>query len=156
MPEIVVFKGEDGKLAGHGDRGDRAYKRFLQRVRDLAPDDTLAFSWKEPRAPGPHRLFFKVLRELFDRQEVFNNADELRTWLTVGAGYVRFVQGRDAMVALPMSIAYDQMDDDEFKEFIYRVQQFLWEPHAQQFLWPHLSPQAAYEAIEVLRLEYWK
>ena len=155
MPEIVVYRAEDGKLAGHGDKGDRAYKRFLAKVRELPDGGTLAFSWKEPRAPGPHRHFFGALRNLFDRQETFTSADELRTWLTVGAGYVRFVQGREVMVALPVSIAFDQMDDDEFAEFLHRIKTFLWEPHAHAVLWPHLSAQAAYDAMDGHCLECW-
>jgi hypothetical protein len=154
MPEVVVFKGEDGKLAGHGDKGERAYARFLARCRDMQHGATLAFSWREPRAPGSHRFFFAFLRGLFDRQEVFADADEMRAWLTVGAGYVRFVQGRDCLVALPQSIAFDKLDEDEFQDLIQRVKQFLWEPHAQGFLWPHLSEQQRFDAVEALRMEF--
>lgn len=154
MPEIVVFKDNAGKLAGHGDRGERAYKRFLSRLRELPAGATLAFSWREPRAPATHRFFFAFVRDLFDRQEFFSSADELRAWLTVGAGYVRFVEGKSGLVALPQSLAFDQMDDDEFLELIHRVKAFLWEPHTQAVLWPHLSEQQRFDAVEALRMEF--
>ncbi len=154
MPEIVVFKDEDGKLAGHGGKGERAYARFLARLRDLQQGATLAFSWREPRAARTHGFFFAFLRELFDRQETFDDVDELRAWLTVGAGYVRYVPGRDGLIALPQSIAFDKLDEDEFRELIHRVKQFLWDPDAYMFLWPHLSPQKAYEMVDLLRLEF--
>jgi hypothetical protein len=154
MPEVVVFKGDDGKLVGHGDRGERAYARFQARLRELERGATLAFSWREPRAPATHRFFFAFLRELFSRQEAFQDEDEMRAWLTVGAGYVRFVQGRDALIALPQSIAFDKLDEDEFRELIHKVKQFLWDPHAYLFLWPHLSPQKAYEMVDQLHLEF--
>lgn len=154
MPEIVVFKDQTGKLAGHGDKGERAYKRFLTRVRELPQGGTLAFTWREPRAPGSHRFFFALLGELFERQEFFGSSDDLRAWLTIGAGYVHYVQGPTCLIAMPQSIAFDKIDEDEFRELIRSVKAFLWTPHAQATLWPHLTPNQRYEAVEALRLEF--
>lgn len=153
MPEVVVFKDERGKLAGHGEKGARAYARFAARVRELAPGDTLAFSWREPRAPGSHRFFFVLIRELMERQEFFVNSDDLRAWLTVGAGYVTWCEGANGPIALPQSIAFDKLDEAEFLGLIQAVKTFLWTPHAQRTLWPHMNAQQSYEAVEHLMLE---
>lgn len=154
MPEIVVFKDSAGKLAGHGEKGARAYQRFLAQVRELPHGGTLAFSWRAPRSPQLHRFFFALLGELFERQEFFASSDDLRAWLTVGAGYVHWVQGPNGPIAMPQSIAFDKLDEDEFRGVIDAVKGFLWAPYAQSTLWPHLSPEQRYEAVEALRLEF--
>lgn len=157
MSEVIVVKGEDGKLQGFGDKGGRAYAKFLARVRDLVVGETLQFAWHEPRSPRHHRLFFSKLHALADRQEQFDAEDKLRKWLIVGAGYCDLVPGRDGqLVAIPQSIAFHQLDEVEFGELHRQVDAFLWTPHAQAFLWPHLSAQARYDMVDSLMLEFSK
>lgn len=155
MVDLVIVKGDDGRLHGFGDKGHRAYKRWVAKVRDLAIGETLSFSWREPRSPKFHRLFFAMLHNLFDQQEQFDDVDSLRAWLTVGAGYAEFVPGpKGRMVALPKSIAWDRMDDTEFHELVSAVWAFLCTEHPQRFLWPHLSPEQTSETVEQLLLGF--
>jgi hypothetical protein len=155
MSEVIVVKGEDGKLQGFGDKGGRAYGKFLARVRDMAIGETLQFSYREPRSPQHHRLFFAKLHALADRQEQFDTEDKLRAWLTVGAGFCDFVPGPSGrMVALPQSIAFAQLDEIEFGDLHAKVDAFLWKPHARHFLWPWLSDQQSYELVDKLILEF--
>lgn len=157
MSAVVVVKGEDGKLQGFGDRYARAWAKFLRRITELPIGSTLHFEWREPRSPAHHRLFFAKLGALADRQEQFEDADTLRAWLTVGAGYCRFVPGPTGrMVALPESIAWHKLDEADFGELHAKVDQFLWSDHARRFLWPHLSPQQTYDMVDQFLTEFSK
>jgi hypothetical protein len=157
VSDVVVFKGEDGKLQGFGEKGQRAYSKFRRRVEGMAPGETLQFSWHEPRSPKHHGLFFAKLHALLDRQEQFDTADKLRAWLTVGAGYADFVPGPTGrMVALPQSIAWHKLDEAEFSDLHAKVDAFLWTEHARAFLWGHLQPQQTYDMVDQFLTEFSK
>ena len=155
MSNIVVCMGNDGKLQGFGEKGARAWARFMRMLTGLRPGDTVEFSWHEPRSPGFHKRFFAKLNGLFEMQEQFEDVDRLRAWITVGAGECDFVPGPTGrMVALPKSIAWHKLDETDFRELARKVDDFLWSPHAQAFLWPHLSEARRYEMIELLDMEF--
>lgn len=155
MSEVVVVKGDTGKLEGIGEKGSSAWSRFLAKITSMGIGDTLRFVWHEPRSLQHHRKFFVKLHALLDRQEQFDSEDHLRQWLTVGAGYCTFVPGPDGItVALADSIAFHKLDEVEFTELHAGVDRFLYSPHAQAFLWPHLSAQLAYENIDRLIGEF--
>lgn len=157
MSDVVLVKGNDGKLQGLGDKGQRAYSKFRRKVESMEPGETLQFSWREPRSPRHHALFFAKLHALLDRQEQFDSADKLRAWLTVGAGYADFVPGPSGrMVALPQSIAWDRLDEAEFGELHRLVDAFLWTDHARAFLWGHLTSQQSYDMVDQLLTEFSK
>jgi len=150
MSDLVIVKTEAG-LQGLGEKNERAYGKFKAKTKAMEVGETLAFSWKEPRSPKFHRLFFAMLGNLFDRQEQFADADQLRSWLTVGAGYCDFVPGPTGrMVALPKSIAWHTMDDGDFRNLVSEVWAFLRTEHAQRFLWPMVAPALASEGVEQL------
>ena len=155
MSEVVLTKGDDGKLQGFGERGQRAYAKFRTRVEGMAPGDTLHFAWREPRSPKHHALFFAKLGALLDRQEQFDTDHKLRAWLTVGAGYCTFVPGPTGrMVALPESIAWDKLDEADFSDLHSKVDAFLWTDHARRFLWPHLTEQQTYDMVDQFLTEF--
>lgn len=155
MSEVVLVLGEDGRLAGFGEKGGKAYAKFRQRVKEMAIGETLTFSWREPRSPQHHRLFFAKLGALADRQEQFDTTEKLRMWLIVGAGYCDFVPGPTGrMVAIPQSIAFDKLDEVDFTDLHAKVDAFLWTPHAQHFLWPQLTEQGRYDMVEQLMREF--
>lgn len=155
MSDVVVFKGDDGKLSGFGDKGARAWAKFKKRVDGLQRGETLAFQWHEPRSGPHHRLFFAKLATLLDRQEQFEDLDTLLAWVKVGAGYCEFVPGPNGrMVALPRSIAWHKLDEADFGELHLKVNAFLRTEHAMRFLWGHLPADKASEAVEQLLQEF--
>lgn len=155
MSDLVITKGEDGRLRGIGDAGERAYARWRKAVEALQPGETLRFQWWMPRSQAHHRLWFAKLSALHSMQEQFEDVDKLRQWLTVGAGYCDFVPGpKGRMVALPQSIAWHRLDESDFAELHAKVDQFLWTDGARRFLWPHLSDQQSYEMVETLMQEF--
>lgn len=149
MPTLVVYKGDDGKLDGWGDKGRRAYAKFRKIVAELAPGETLDFSYRLPRSPQHHRYFFAQLGKLHDMQERFDTETGLLEWLKVGAGHCEFVPARDGQIAaLPKSISWEKLEEQDFIEFHRAVRDFLWTPHAQEFLWPHLTPAQRYAMLD--------
>ncbi len=157
MSAVVVTKGQDGKLQGMGEKGARAWAKFQRRVAGLMPGETLHFEWREPRSPAHHGLFFAKLHALLDRQEQFADADQLRAWLTVGAGYCDFVPGPTGrMVALPQSIAWHKLDEADFADLHAKVDAFLWTEHARRFLWGHLTTQQTYDVVDQFLTEFAK
>lgn len=155
MSEVVVTKGEDGKLHGFGEKGDRAWRKFMATIKALEIGATMQFKFWLPRSPRHHRLFFAKLGALADMQEQFKDADRLRQWLTVGAGFADFLPGPTGrMVAIPQSIAWHKLDEADFSDLHQKVDAFLWTDHARRFLWPHLNDAQTYAMVEALHNEF--
>lgn len=151
MSEVLIYKDETGKLAGFGEKGARQYARFLKAVRELEIGEMLSFNYRVPRSMKFHRLHFAMLKELFDAQEQFNDAEQFRKWTEVGAGHCDFVPGpKGRMVALPKSISYESLDDEEFASVHENTKAFLRTVHARQFLWPHMEPDQSAEMVQTL------
>lgn len=155
MSSVVLCKDERGKLAGASPADHKKWLRFLSRFAAMAIGDTLSFVWHEPRSPVFHRRFFALLNSLFDRQESFDDVDDLRTWLTCGAGHCKFVPGLEGgLCAIPESIAFHKLEQPEFQALVDKVWTFLDTERARGVLWPHASEQSTWSAIEQLRMEW--
>jgi hypothetical protein len=152
--DVVLIRTEEG-LKGLGEKSGKHYETFRNHVKSMPVGETVRFTWKKPRSPKFHALFFAVIGNVFDAQEQFSTADQLRTWLTIGAGYAEFVPGPTGrMAAMPKSIAWEHMDDVEFHELVEAVWQFLRTPHARGFLWPGMSDKLSAEAVDRLLVSY--
>lgn len=149
MADLVIFRNENGKLEGFGDKGRRAWDKFRRLVKDLDVGETLSFSYRLPRSPRHHRFFFARLSELFERQERFDAAKPMLEWLKVGAGHCDFAPGANGtLVALPKSIDWHSLEEQDFIEFHRDMTDFLWTPHAQEYLWPHLTTNQRYATLK--------
>ena len=149
MPTVTLTR-EDGKLTGLNDRDRRAYAKFKKRLETMGPKESLSFSWKEPRNPKHHRLVFLKFNALLDIQEQFDDVDDLRKWITVGAGYCDLVPGPyGKAVALPKSLNWERMEEPEFIEFHERMDAFLRSQHACNYLWGHLRGDQQAEMVEI-------
>ncbi|MFC4923601.1 hypothetical protein [Delftia deserti] len=149
MTKLVLTKDQQGKLCGMDPAGQRAYGRFKAAVAALEPGQTMAFNYRLPRSPKHHAFFFAKLQRLLDRTEAFTDLDKLRAWLTLGAGYAYFVPGLDGKPnAIPQSLDFDCMDENEFCELHRAVDAFLWTGHAQAVLWPALDVHQRWACME--------
>lgn len=138
MTELVVIRGEDGRLEGFGERGRRAWLKFRKLIAELEIGQTLKFTYKLPRSPRHHRFFFAKLAGLFDRQDQFQEFRPMLEWLKVGAGHVDMLPGRDGIpVAIPQSIAWENLEEQDFIEFHRAMNDFLNEEFAMATLWPN-------------------
>ncbi|MGE0349829.1 DUF1367 family protein [Hydrogenophaga sp.] len=155
MSKLVIIKNDQGKLEGIDPAGQRAYQKWRRLVTDLPVGQTLSFSYRMPRSPAHHRLFFGKLNNLLARTEAFTKLDDLRRWLTLGAGYADLIPGLDGQPnAIPQSLDFESMDEAEFGELHRQVDAFLWSTRAQQTLWPHLDDEARYRCVESFMREF--
>ena len=149
MPEIVVMRGNDGKLCGLGEKYQASLVKFKRLLQSAAPGETFSFTYKVPRSPQHHRWFFARVNDLLGMQETFSDLEHLLVFLKVGAGFVEFMPGSDGqLVAVPKSIAWHTLDEREFTEVRMAMQNFLWTPQAQAALWPHLNPDQRYAMVD--------
>jgi hypothetical protein len=81
------------------------------KLRELSEGELVKVRITKPRRAKHHRLFFAVIQAAFDNwpelhDEQFENADHLRAWLTVKAGYRDlFEEKLEASEADPKRIA---------------------------------------------------
>lgn len=149
MSDLVVFKDESGRLTGMGEKGRRAYDKFRKLIEGLAVGETFKLSYRLPRSPPHHRYFFAKVTGLFERQEQFTDFDRFLEWLKVGAGHCDLLPGPGAsLVAVPNSINWEKLEEQDFIEMHRALNDFLWTPLAQAALWPHLSAERRYQCIE--------
>ena len=138
-----------------GERDERQYEKFKRVIQAMPIGNTLQFEYRLPRSPAHHRMFFRKVRDLLDRQSTFDNEDDLRAWLCVGAGYCRFLPGIDGqLVAIPLTMNWVGLDEVKFCELHKRIDKFMWELHARRVLWPHLGDERSYWAVDSWRLEF--
>lgn len=149
MADFVIVRKEDGELDGLGEKGRRAWAKFCKLMRELEVGETLKFSYHLPRSPRHHRFFFAKMTGLLERQEQFVELNDLLEWLKVGAGHVTFMPGsKGELIAMPESIAWHKLEEQDFIEFHRAVNDFLWSEHAMAYLWPHLSFERAYTCVD--------
>lgn len=91
-------------------------------LRKLADNSRVVLEVKQPRNPYFHRLFFAMLKKVFENQDRFPTEDHLRIALTYEAGYFKeYPMSNGLLVTVPDSIAYEAMDQKEFEEYFNRV-----------------------------------
>ncbi len=150
MAELIVFRDEDGKLAGFGEKGRRAFNKFKKLVDELEIGETIQFSYRRPRSPQHHKFFFARMNNLLDMQESFKDLEELLVFVKVGAGFVEFMPSCGQLVAVPKSIAWHLLEEKDFTEVHRAIVDFLWTAQAQCALWPHLDDAKRYAMVDQL------
>lgn len=140
-----LFKALDG--FGKDDR--TSWRRFWKRVLNMKPGDIFEVEMVFPRSGPFHRRHFAIEQSVFDAQEVFEDYEQFRQWLKIGAAWVIWMPGPDGqLVPLPKSVSYAAADQDEFEKFHHAVVAFLRGPHAPSVLWPHMrNPSDMIDAI---------
>lgn len=149
MTTIAVTKNDQGKLVGAGEKSAKAYERFKAMLNALEPGEMVTLDYWHPRNPELHGWHFIILTAVFESQEQFENDKMFRKWIEVGAGHCDFVPGpKGRMVAIPRSIGWDELDDDDFQEHHEKAIDFLRSPDCTRFLWGHLNDAQQSEMIE--------
>lgn len=137
-------------VQGLGEANKRRFERFLHSLLDLEPGETVELSTRKPRSAWFHRKHMALESQLFDAQEVFADFAQFRDWLKIGGGLCDYFPGADGrLVAIPKSIAWDKLEEDDFRAFDEAMCAFL-RAHGCAVLWPGLRPAAQREAMERL------
>ena len=98
------------------------YNTDYDKLGKIRPDTTYLVNITKPRNIGRHRMFFAMVSMVFDNQDQYDNTDDLRSELTIKAGYFRVVKDLDgADRKRPKSISFANMDDLEFNAYYKSV-----------------------------------
>ncbi len=77
---------------------------------------------RRSRNPEFHRKVFSLFKLGFENQDVFDTFDIYRQVLTMKAGYVTRVKGKDAQLhPLPKSLSFESMSQTEFEDLFRAV-----------------------------------
>jgi len=68
-----------------------------------------------------HKRYFAFIKILFDSQEKFKDETVFRQFLQVRAGYGIPITINDLTMIMPDSIAYERLDESEFRKLFSRV-----------------------------------
>lgn len=129
-----------GALDGFNRDDKRAWRRFWKRLIGLEPGEMALIEARMPRSGPFHRRHMAIEQSVFDAQERFQDFEQFRYWLKVGAGWVTWAAGpKGGVVPIPKSISYAKADQEEFTRYHEAVVAFLREGHAARFLWRHLG-----------------
>lgn len=140
-----------GTLDGFSRDDKSAWRRFWKRLLRLEPGEMAVAEMVFPRSGPFHRRHMKIEQSVFDAQERFQDFEQFRYWLKVGAAWVTWAAGpKGGVVPIPKSISYAKADEAEFRRYHVQVIGFLRGDHAAKYLWPHLSPDAAAEMMNTI------
>ncbi len=158
MPSADALEGARhllfGALDGFSKEDKRAWRRFWRRLFSLAPGEMALFEMIFPRSGPFHRRHMKIEQSVFDAQERFQDFEQFRYWLKVGAAWVTWAAGpKGGVVPIPRSISYAKADEEEFRQYHDQVIEFLRGDHAAKYLWPHLKGQA-HEMMDAILQEF--
>lgn len=141
-----------GYVDGLGERGQKQWRRFWNRLLKLEPGEMVEIQTRLARSGPYHRRHMLIERRVFEAQERFEVFDQFLYWIKVGAGWVTWAAGPSGgVVPIPRSVSYAKADQEEFEQFHEQVMAFLRGPHAARYLWPHLKDQSDAMMDSILR-----
>lgn len=144
-----------GMVDGLGDRGKRQWRRFVGGLMRLEPGEMVEIKTHKARSGPFHRRHMVIEMRVFEAQEKFEQFEQFRNWLKVGAGFCDWVPGpKGAVMPIPRSIAFDKLEEGEMQQVHADMLAFLRTPHALKTLWRHLSEPARSEMIEVVLRDF--
>lgn len=138
-----------GHIDGLGETGQKAWRRFFNRLLALEPGEVIEIITHQERLGWYHRKHMALEHTLYEMQERFDSFETFRDWLKIGAGFVEWYPGpKGAVVPVPKSIRYAKLEQLSMEKVHADMIAFLRGPHAQKALWRHLTPVARIEMME--------
>jgi hypothetical protein len=138
-------------MDGHGKEGQKMWRRWWKSIINAEIGEMFRWAMKRDRSGPYHRRTMKIIGDIFDAQERFDNEDQFLNWVKIGAGHVVWAAGpRGGVVPLPKSISYSAADQDEFMRFHEGAMQFFRGEHAPRYLWNHMKPAQAAEMMNTI------
>jgi hypothetical protein len=145
-----------GVVDGLGEINRKRWRNFFGVLLRMEPGEMATIRTHKARSGPFHRRHMALEQAVFEAQERFDHFDPgFRDWLKIGAGHCTWYPGpRGAVIAVPKSISYTDMEEGEMREFHANAVAFLREPVAIKTLWPHAPADARELAIEQLLQEF--
>lgn len=132
-----------------------AWFALWKKIIELEVGEMLSVEFTFDRSGPYHRRHMAIEQKLFNAQDRFDDFDQMRDWLKIGAKWVVWVPGaKGGIVPLPKSVSYKKADQQEFQIYHAKVIEFIRGPHVGKFLWRHLDQPARDEMIEMVLQEF--
>ena len=111
MSDVYLVKTLSGALRPIDGTGEE----YLQSIKT---GEVVCGRFSRQRVPGHHRKLFGIIRLVFQNQEKYLSEEGLRKAITIQAGFVESIRLKgDEVRLVPMSLAWDKMDQAKFQEF---------------------------------------
>jgi len=89
---------------------------------DKIPYGELMADIHKNRSPGNHKRFFAFIKQSFDMQDFYDEPEVWRKVIQMKAGFFdEVVTEKGKVLYFPQSIAWDRLDEIEFKDLFNRV-----------------------------------
>lgn len=135
----VLYALTDGMTREHKQR----WRRFWNWIVKAGPGEYVTWFQNRTRSSPFHRRHFLIEQRLFDAQERFEDFEQFRNWLKVGAGFVDWHPGpKGGVVPIPKSMSYASLDEDGMQDLHAKMVAFAYTPHALKTMWKHLGEPA--------------
>jgi hypothetical protein len=130
------------------------HRRWLRFLKRLTAGEVQEFYPILDRAGPYHARHMAIERLIFENQEGFpaSKAGEraFRNWLKVGASLVSLEIHDGEAKWLPGSLKFEEISDDEMREFHEAAIDFLHIPYALKRLWPAVKGSQRTEMLDTL------
>lgn len=116
--KAMLLKTERG-LRGATPADQDAWSKFRRRLETMKPGTWLRMEWARPRHGKHHRKFFALLQLVAENSETYDTTEKALVAVKLVTGYCSPVIHPETgeLIQVPLSIAYDSMDQDEFDRF---------------------------------------
>lgn len=144
-----------GVVDGLGERGRSQWRRFIGALMRLTPGELIDIHTHQARSNAFHRRHMLIETRVFEAQECFDDFEQFRNWLKIGAGHCDWFPGpKGGIVPVPRSISFAQLEDADMREVHDAMIRFLRTAPAIKALWPKLPAAQRFGAVEALMYEF--
>jgi len=148
----VLFGQIDGLSHAHKKSWRRLWNWFLKKAE---PGEMVEIRTHRERLGWFHRKHMAMEQAVFDAQEKFDNFEQFRLWLKVGAGFVVWLAGpKGGVIPVPRSISYAKLEQDDMEKVHDDIVKFLRTEHAQKTLWRRLDASKRSDMAETILREF--
>ncbi len=146
----VFFEGIQGINATH----HRRWVRHISRLLKSEPGEVTDFHCMRTRSLPFHQRHMAIEGKVFKHQDKFPPTKAglraFRNWLKVGASLVRLELDGAEPKWLPGSVSFDELSDDEMREFHEAAMDYMRSPYALKQLWPDVRSSKRAEMFETV------
>ena len=97
-----------------------AHPSDYETAKKQKAGETLFFEVKKERNIKFHRKLFALINLVFQNQDLTDDKDNLRAYLTVKSGFYETIKSDTGVMYLPKSISFAKMDATEFEQLFIK------------------------------------
>ena len=95
-------------------------------LEGIADGTVINCKWSRSRSGQHHKLFFALLKKVFDNQTECKTMDVLLAVIKLGTGHAEVMKTAQGFYfSVPKSISFSKMDRDAFEKFFRRAVDFV-------------------------------